>query len=72
MKTGRLLKFQRPGAEVHAYIYREGASFRAAVYVMAESGRSREKAPSESLSASTEAGVESAVREWVEARFPRT
>ena len=57
---------------MHAYIYREGSSFRAAVYVMTSSGRSREKAPAESLSATTEAGVETAVREWVEARFPRS
>ena len=56
---------------MHAYIYREGSSFRAAVYVMGTSEPSRDKSPTESLTAATEAGVETAVREWVEARFPR-
>ena len=43
MKTGRLLKFHRPGGEVHAYLYREGAGFRAAVYLMSpDRGRENE------------------------------
>jgi len=70
MKTGRLLKFQRPAGEIHAYIYRDGASFRAAVYVMSPE-RGRDNTPVDSLSAATEDGVETAVREWVEARYPK-
>lgn len=70
MKTGRLLKFQRPGGEVHAYIYRDGSQFHATLYVMAAE-RGRETAIADSITATTEAGVESAVREWVEARFPK-
>ena len=56
---------------MHAYIYREGSAFRAAVYVMETSGHSSDKSPTESLTAATEVGVETAVREWVETRFPR-
>ena len=35
MKTGRLLKFQRPGGEVHAYFYDDGGVVRASLYLMA-------------------------------------
>ena len=35
MKTGRLLKFHRPGGDVHAYLYLEGEAARAVVYLLA-------------------------------------
>ena len=35
MKTGRLLKFHRPGGDVHAYLYLEGQAARAVVYLLA-------------------------------------
>ena len=42
MKTGRLLKFQRPGGDVQAYLYQEGGVFRASVFVLGPSGRKDE------------------------------
>ncbi|HEY2945856.1 MAG TPA: hypothetical protein VGN09_25725 [Vicinamibacteria bacterium] len=68
MKTGRLLKFHRAGADVHAYLYREGGRFQAALYLV-PSGR-REQGPAATLSGAEEGEVESAVRAWVEERFP--
>jgi hypothetical protein len=68
MKTGRLIKFHRGGADVHAYLYREGGRFQAALYLIA-SGR-RETGPAATLSGAEEEEVESAVRAWVEERFP--
>ena len=70
MKTGRLLKFQRPGGEVHAYIYRDGDVVRAALYVMSPD-KAAENEPILALDGATEAAVETAVRAYVEARFPR-
>lgn len=70
MKTGRLLKFQRPGADVHAYIYRDGGAYRAALYLMSPApGRQGE--PVHSVSGPTEDSVEEGVRAWVEVHFPR-
>jgi hypothetical protein len=68
MKTGRLLKFHRAGTDVHAYLYREGGRFQAALYLIA-SGR-REQGPAATLTGTEEAEVESAVRAWVEEHFP--
>jgi hypothetical protein len=68
MKTGRLLKFHRAGTDVHAYLYREGGGFQAALYLIAP-GR-REQGPAATLAGAEEAAVESAVRAWVEERFP--
>lgn len=69
MKTGRLLKFQRPGGEVQAYLYQEGGVFRASVFVIGPSGRSDE--PLETLTGETEAGVERELRAWVDSHYPR-
>ncbi len=68
MKTGRLIKFHRADADVHAYLYREGGRFQAALYLIA-SGR-RDVAPAATLSGAEEDEVESAVRAWVEERYP--
>jgi hypothetical protein len=68
MKTGRLLKFQRPGGEVHAYFYSEGAEVRAALYLM-EPGRDR--TPVQEITGPSDEGVEAQVRAWVEAHYPR-
>jgi hypothetical protein len=70
MKTGRLLKFHRPGGDVQVYVYREESEYRAAVYVVSP-GQGPAPRPAESFSGATEAGVESEVREWVERHFPK-
>jgi hypothetical protein len=68
MKTGRLLKFRRPGGEVHAYLYKEEGQFRAALYVL--SGEGEDGAPLQTLSGPLESGVEQDVRAWLDAHFP--
>ena len=68
MKTGRLLKFHRPGGDVQAYLYREGAQFRASVFVLGPKGRA--DSPLHTLTGDTEAGVERELRAWVEKNFP--
>lgn len=69
MKTGRLLKFQRPGGEVHVYFYAEGREVRAALYLM-EAGRDRK--PVQEITGPSDEGVEAEVRAWVEAHYPRS
>jgi hypothetical protein len=68
VKTGRLLKFHRPGGDVQAYLYQEGGIFRASVYVLGPSGT--RDAPMETLTGQSETEVERALRAWVEAHFP--
>ena len=68
MKTGRLLKFRRPGGEVHAYLYKEEGQCHAALYLLS-SGR-EDGAPVQTLSGPVESGVEQDVRDWVDAHFP--
>lgn len=70
MKTGRLLKFHRPGGDVQAYVYREGDEYRAAVYIVGP-GQRPEARPDQSFSGDTEADVETEVRDWVEQHYPR-
>ncbi|HZM49709.1 MAG TPA: hypothetical protein VFE68_04430 [Vicinamibacteria bacterium] len=68
MKTGRLLKFHRPGGDVQAYLYQEGGVFRASVFVLGPSGRKDE--PLQILTGPSESAVESELRAWVESHFP--
>jgi len=68
MKTGRLLKFRRPGGEVHAYLYKEEGQYRAAVYLL--SAERDDDSPMQTLSGPVESGVERDVRAWVDAHFP--
>ena len=70
MKSGRLLKFHRPGGEVHAYLYRDVGACRAALYVLAP-GRRESPDATVQLSAAVESELERAVREWVDRRFPK-
>ena len=70
MKTGKLLKFHRPGGDVQAYVYRDGDEHRAAVYVVGP-GQGPSPDPAASFSAATEADVEGRVRDWVERHFPK-
>ena len=69
MKTGRLLKFHRPGGDVHAYLYREEGQFRAALYLMTAEASGR--GPVHRITGASETRVEEAVRTWVESHFPR-
>jgi len=70
MKTGRLLKFQRPGGQIQAYFYRDASRYRAAVYSMGPGGKAADD-PVHSVSGASEAEVERLVRTWVDERFPR-
>jgi hypothetical protein len=69
VKTGRLLKFQRPGGDVHAYVYREGGEFRASIFILAP-GRARQE-PLTTLSGPSEPELEEQLRAWVEDRYPK-
>jgi hypothetical protein len=68
VKTGRLLKFQRPGGDVQAYLYQDAGVFRASVFVLGPSGRKDE--PLQILTGPSESAVERDLRAWVEAHFP--
>ena len=70
MKTGKLLKFQRPAGEVQAYVYREGELVKASVYVLPAQGLPARE-PALTASGASEAGVEAEVRAWVDAHFPK-
>jgi hypothetical protein len=68
MKTGRLLKFHRPGGDVHAYLYLEGDAARAALYLIAPG---RERAPVHEIRGPSADEVETEVRAWIDAHYPR-
>jgi hypothetical protein len=68
VRTGRLIKFRRQGADVQAYLYREGNAFRASVFVL-KTAQVRDE-PLEILTGPTEALVEQELRAWVEAHYP--
>jgi hypothetical protein len=68
MKTGRLIKFHRPGGEVQAYLYQEGTVVRASIYLLAPG---RDQAPLHEVGGGTQDEVEAAVRAWIDAHFPR-
>jgi hypothetical protein len=68
VKTGRLLKFQRPGAEVQAYLYQEGGVFRASVFVIGPSGGKGDAEAT--LTGESEAAVERQLRAWLDRQYP--
>jgi hypothetical protein len=69
MKTGRLLKFHRPGGDVHAYLYLEGESARAVLYSLSP-GQGR--APVHEVRGDSADAVEASVRAWIDAHYPRS
>lgn len=69
MKTGKLLKFHRPGGDVQAYVYDDGGVARANLYLIAPGKRPGE--PLHRISAASVAEVEEELRAWVDAHFPR-
>jgi hypothetical protein len=68
MKTGRLLKFHRPGGDVHAYLYLEGQAARAVVYLLAPGP---ERGPVHEIHGACADEVEQEVRVWIDERYPR-
>ena len=68
MKTGRLLKFRRPGGEVHVYLYKEEGQCRAALYLL--SAGNEDGSPLQTLSGPEESALEQDVRSWVDAHYP--
>lgn len=70
MKTGRLLKFDRPGATLHAYFFREGGRCRAAVYV--SGGGVPDTAAAHEFDGRDEGELEERVRSWIDEHYPRS
>jgi hypothetical protein len=70
VKTGRLLKFQRPRGEVQAYLYREAGQYHASMYLYS-SGHDRRGELLPTISGPSETAVETAVRAWVDEHYPR-
>jgi hypothetical protein len=68
MKTGRLLKFHRPGGDVQAYLYEEAGLVRANVYVLSAAN---DRKPAVTVTGPDSDAVETEVRAWVEAHYPR-
>ena len=68
MKTGRLLKFHRPGGDIQVYLYQEADETRAAIYVMSSD---RDREPAWRIAGPTSEVVEAEARAWIEAHFPR-
>ena len=71
MKTGRLLKFHRREADVHVYLYQEGAQFKAAIYVLGRQAAAQQQPAEQELVAGSSQLVEDEVRAWVDDHFPR-
>ena len=68
MKTGRLLKFHRPGGDIHAYFYQEGDQARAAIYLMSAGV---DRGTVHRIAGPSDDQVEAEVRAWVESHYPR-
>jgi hypothetical protein len=70
MKTGRLLKFHRPGGDVHAYLYLEKDGVRAVLYrFVARPGDDR--GPLHEIRGRSTEEVEVELRAWIDAHYPR-
>jgi hypothetical protein len=73
MKTGRLLKFHRPGGDVHAYLYQEAEAVRAVLYRFAQGPeRAADRGPVHEIRGSSSEAVEAELRAWIDAHYPRT
>jgi hypothetical protein len=68
MKTGRLLKFHRPGGDVHVYLYLEGEAARAVVYLLAPG---HEPGPVHEIRAASPDEAEREARAWIDSHYPR-
>jgi hypothetical protein len=70
VKTGRLLKFQRPGGRIHAYFYLDQGVAKAALYVLTGNPRADQE-PAVELEAPSGESLDREVRAWVDAHFPK-
>jgi hypothetical protein len=70
VKTGRLLKLQRRGTDIHVYLYQDAAAFKAAIYVRGASA-AEGAAPTHEIAGTSGRLVEEAARAWIDARHPR-
>ena len=68
MKTGRLIKFRRAEADVHAYLYRDGGHVVAELFAQLPTPHTSHSLPS--FRGEDEDGVEAQVRAWVEEHYP--
>ncbi len=72
MKTGRMLKFHRPGGDVHAYFYLEQDAARAVLYHFPPGpGRPGDRSPVHEVRGASSDAVEAEVRAWIDAHYPR-
>ena len=72
MKTGRLLKFRRPGGDIHAYLYLEADAVRAALYLFTPGpAHAADRAPVHEIRGTSPEAVEAEVRAWIDAHYPR-
>ncbi len=67
MKTGRLIKFQRPDGDIQAYLFQDDGRFHGVVYRLADPAGS----PIHREDGTSEHTVEQGVRSWVERHFPK-
>lgn len=67
MKTGRLIKFHRPSGDIQAYLFQEGGRFHGLVYLLSDS----DGEPVHTEDGSSERAVESGVRSWIDAHYPK-
>jgi hypothetical protein len=68
MKTGRLIKFQRPEGDIQAYLFQEDGRFHGVVYRLSDPAA----APIHREHGTSEQTVEQSVRAWVEQHYPRS
>ena len=71
MKTGRLLKFHRPGGDLHAYLYLDADAVRAVLYLFAPGPEHANRTPVHEVRGATSEAVETEVRAWIDAHYPR-
>lgn len=67
MKTGRLIKFQRPDGDIQAYLFHEDGRFHGVVYRLSDPAAQ----PIHQADGASEHTVEESVRSWVERHYPR-
>ncbi len=73
MKTGRLLKFHRPGGDVHAYFFLEKDAARAVLYHFPPGPPGpADRSPVHEVHGVSSDAVEAEVRAWIDVHDPRS